>query len=371
MAATSTRQYNLRSGKQESLQFPVQLQLDNTKFLTELLRQQNGQVSDSESSISESDCEALIASDQDSYVGSVKNSSPKGASASSQESSAVNQEAINVKILSQLEKLGKRLDNIESSVTKSTVTKAKTKKVKRKVDSSATVSPKSQIPDLNILRQDMSVQALVEQRLKQLTETEKTGTKTKSLRGGSVEVLVPNRVKWPHEYVLSGSSKERVSYDQLSVTQWVAGFCRIMKEEKSQNFRENMLDYMIALFDDANDFSWDAAKASHAVLLCRMEQGEVTDYSQTDKIDRIRRANAQRHNVQGPGMQNHKKSFQKNIKSMTCNYFNAGICSHSKTHETRGVLYKHVCSACFANGKSFAHPETECRSKNKKLSKNE
>ena len=108
MAATSTRQYNLRSGKQESLQFPVQLQLDDTKFLTELLRQQNGQVSDSESSISESDCEALIASDQDSYVGSVKNSSPKGASASSQESSAVNQEEINVKILSQLEKLGKR-----------------------------------------------------------------------------------------------------------------------------------------------------------------------------------------------------------------------------------------------------------------------
>ena len=231
--AASTRQYNLRSGKQESLQFPVQLQLDDTKFLTELLRQQNGQVSDSESSISESDCEALIASDQDSYVGSVKNSSPKGVSASSDETSAVNQEAINVKILSQLEKLGKRLDNIESSVTKSTVTKAKSKKVKRKVDSSATVSTKSQIPDLNALRQDMSVQALVQQRLQQLTETDKTGTKTKSLHGGSVEVLVPNCIKWPHEYVLSGSSKERVSYDQLSITQWVAGFCRIMREEKN------------------------------------------------------------------------------------------------------------------------------------------
>ena len=69
-----------------------------------------------------------------------------------------------------------------------------------------------------------------------------------------------------------------------------------------------MLDYMISLFDDANDFSWDAAKASHAVLLCRMEQGEVRDYSQTKKIDRIRHANAQRHNVTTFGTQNHKKT---------------------------------------------------------------
>ena len=82
--------------------------------------------------------------------------------------------------------------------------------------------------------------------------------------------------------MFSGLSKERVSYDQLSTTHWVAGFCCIMKEEKNLNIRENMLDYMIS-FDDANDFSWDAAKASHVVLLCRMEQGEVRNYSQTEK----------------------------------------------------------------------------------------
>ena len=55
-----------------------------------------------------------------------------------------------------------------------------------------------------------------------------------------------------------------------------------------------MLDYLISLMEDAHDFSWDAARASHTVLLCRMELGEVS-YSETDKLDRIRRANAQRH----------------------------------------------------------------------------
>ena len=38
--------------------------------------------------------------------------------------------------------------------------------------------------------------------------------------------------------------------------------------------KENMLDYVINLFEDALDFSWSSAKACHAVLLCRMEQGE-------------------------------------------------------------------------------------------------
>ena len=262
--------------------------------------------------------------------------------------------------------MGKRLDNIESNVSKQSVVKTKSQKAKRKVDSSATASPcvqAPQNPDLNVLRQDLSVQALAEQGLRQLQGAEKPGTKNKSLYEGSVEVLVPNRVRWPHEYVLSGMSKERVSYDQLAITQWVAGFCRIMKEEKRQNLRENMLDYMILLFDNANDFSWDAANASHMVLLCRMEQGEVKDYSQTEKIDHIRRANAQRHSVQTFGSYNQKKNGQKNGKSKPCNYFNAGTCSHTKTHETRGLLYKHVCAVCFNTGKSFGNPETECRSR--------
>ena len=167
-------------------------------------------------------------------------------------------------------------------------------------------------PDLNALRQDALIQLKVEQRLKELQETEKQG-KLKSLRGGSVEVMVKHKVKWPHEYILSGSSKERVSYDQLSVIQWVAGFCRIMKEEKNTDSKEFMLDYLVSLLDDAQDFSWEAAKASHVILLCKMEQGEIENYSQIDKIDRIRRANAQRHIH--PHSQSHKNLF-KNLKKL-------------------------------------------------------
>ena len=146
-----------------------------------------------------------------------------------------------------------------------------------------------------------------------------------------------------------------------------------MQEEKHLKMREHMLDYSISLMDDTVDFSWGVAKASHAVLLCRMEQGEIQDYSQTEKIDRIRRANAQKH-VQPTGpknTQNDKISFTKITKSMPCLYYNQNSCTHQKTHDTKGVSYKHVCSSCFAtSGKSFAHPESECRNKNR-LPKNE
>ena len=153
--------------------------------------------------------------------------------------------------------------------------------------------------------------------------------------------MVKNRVKWPHEHILSGLNKEHVSYDQLSVTQWVAGFGRTMSKESHPEIRPHMLDYIISLMDDANDFSWISAKASHAVLLCRMEQGEVKSYADTLAIDRIRRANAQKHmpvsQTTSPQNFNIGKEFGK-----TCTYFNQGTCIQKKSHEEVPVIWDYV-----------------------------
>ena len=65
---------------------------------------------------------------------------------------------------------------------------------------------------------------------------------------------------------MAGSKKERVQYDQLSMPQWVAGFCHIMKEETNVENKNSMPDYLISLFEDVQDFSRDAARASHVVF---------------------------------------------------------------------------------------------------------
>ena len=65
------------------------------------------------------------------------------------------------------------------------------------------------LPHLNELRQDVYIQNQVEKRLKELADSVKTGNcKQRYLRDGPVEVVVPNRVKWPHEYVITRSQKE-------------------------------------------------------------------------------------------------------------------------------------------------------------------
>ena len=108
MAGTSTRQYNLCSGKQEGLQIPVQIQLaKDTEFLKTLLNHQNGQVSDSESSNSEAYCEALINdSVVDSFSNASKTSSPKGKkSCSDPKKSDDMQQIINTKIRQYLNRM--------------------------------------------------------------------------------------------------------------------------------------------------------------------------------------------------------------------------------------------------------------------------
>ena len=74
----------------------------------------------------------------------------------------------------------------------------------------------------------------------------------------------------------------------------MAGFGRTIREESDPDLKAHMLDYMIALMDDAYDFSWSSAKACHTVLLFRMEQGEVKNFADTVAIERIRRANAKK-----------------------------------------------------------------------------
>ena len=81
-----------------------------------------------------------------------------------------------------------------------------------------------------------------------------------------------------------------------------------MRDESDKNSKESMLSYLISLLDDANDFSWSAAKACHAVHLCCMEQGEIKDFTQTEVIDRVRRAHAQRHVFQNSQNQNKNPS---------------------------------------------------------------
>ena len=363
-------------------------------FLSQALgssHREPGQVTTLQSeSTSESDSEASFVDELNSKKNSpVKNSGSgdfvrAGQSAGSSSDNGLQssgQDHINNQILKQLSQLNDRLTSIEQkdqkckkSVDKSKIKNAKKSKTKNVAVTHGGLAPPGldgvsgvahpTIPTQARLRNDTEIQQQVQERLRHLADNLVQGNeKIKSQRGGGVDVYVKNRVRWPHEFVLSGTNKERVTYDQLSTVQWMSGFCRTMKDQNDAQIREFMLDYLINLLEDANDFSWSIFKASHAVLLCRMEQGEVKSLSEVEKIDRIRRAHAQRH-VASSNVQSQKPSDkgQNGGKTLPCMFYNRNTCLHKNSHETKGILYKHVCSACFVKeGKSFAHSQVDCR----------
>ena len=85
------------------------------------------------------------------------------------------------------------------------------------------------VPPMSFLKGSKQIQKQVDQRLQQLSAmTEKSIRK--SQRGGSETVYVAKQVPWPQNKILAGSLKNRVSYDSLSVYQWVSGFSTIIRE---------------------------------------------------------------------------------------------------------------------------------------------
>ena len=71
-----------------------------------------------------------------------------------------------------------------------------------------------------------------------------------------------------------------------------------------------MLEYLSDIMEDSHDFGWQATKASHAVLLCKMEENKI-DWQETNKIDRVRRVHAQRASSNHPQNSSNKRTSSK------------------------------------------------------------
>ena len=87
------------------------------------------------------------------------------------------------------------------------------------------------IPSAHMLKGSQQIQEAVDQRLKELTTLNEKG-RFKSQRGGQEQIFVRRQVPWPQNYILAGTGKNRLSYDSLSIFQWVCGLCNIIRDEK-------------------------------------------------------------------------------------------------------------------------------------------
>ena len=189
--------------------------------------------------------------------------------------------AVQLQILAELRRVNARLDAVEDKVENSSsggvrpkerqsktelsklssknsgihCEKVSSKKKKIIVQSDIDSDSDSSIPDLHVLRSSEIIQKNVDARLHELEVIHETSgmplsTKLKSKRGGPVDVYVKHKVAWPHEAILGGANRSRVTYDQLTLSQWVQGFCKNILDEKAEGKRERMVAYMADLMED-------------------------------------------------------------------------------------------------------------------------
>ena len=220
--------YNLCSCKQNTVSLPVEIQLTEEKQFIESILKHNTvldipeNMSDSDTSGSDLNCSELL-NDLDEVMNTdinsqntAGNSHMTGSNSSLQRSDPDMQQAINARIPDQLQKIGQRLDKIENKDFKKTADKSKIKssggkvskpkKISEKLQQSCSKSTDSKIGQFTSMADKILLQLKVDQRLQELLDLAKSGTisKLKSQRGGNVDVLVKNKVRWPHEHVLSG-----------------------------------------------------------------------------------------------------------------------------------------------------------------------
>ena len=217
------------------------------------------------------------------------------------------------------------------------------------------------IPSAKFLKGSKNIQQAIGSRLLELAALNEQG-KFKLQRGGKDQVTVKQQVPWPQNYVLAGTAKTRTTYDSLSIFQWIPGMCAIIRKEKQIQVRNAMLEYVSNIMEDTQDFGWASAKGAHALILCKMEEGKV-DWSMTEKIDRLRRAHAQKI-VANPSTVQGRKNGE--MQGVPCRYFQTGKCTHKADHLTAGQLYKHICNFCNNSGKQLNHPLRDCRNAKKK-----
>ena len=260
---------------------------------------------------------------------------------------------LGTQILQELKQLNGRIQKVESKVEQQEAAHSQTLSA-----GSTPPAAEAVLPTVSALRRSTDIQREVDFRLQELRTLNEQG-KFKSQRGGSDTIYCKNEVPWPHNYVLTGSTKSRASYDSLSMSQWVAGFCQIIKEQNDPTTKNQMLDYMSDLMEDSHDCGWQAAKGCHAVLLVKMEEGKIA-WNDTNKIDRVRRAHAQKVQSGYTSTANVKKSV-KTKNPIPCRFYQKGTCGQTQDHENGGQSYLHVCALCFKSGKSYPHPSKDCK----------
>lgn len=190
----------------------------------------------------------------------------------------------------------------------------------------------------------------------------------KCLTSGRVRTADSARNKlhqlWPHEQGIYDDAGVPLTYDKLTMSQFVQGYILNIKKSP-QSEKADRLDFLQALMQDADRFPWDLVRNFYAIFLQQVEQGNMTWGSSSEQIRELR----MRHLYLTPAPATQRptpprgaaaKQRKGNTSVVACcpAYNTAKGCHKTPGHD--GL--RHACSHCYKHLKRhFVHSKAECR----------
>ena len=218
------------------------------------------------------------------------------------------------------------------------------------------------IPNLQTLRSNATVSDAVNNLLSsyegQIHTDIQQGKQQSGKRSGRYNthntVSTQPHLRWPNEGFHASNGKKRLTYDELSIPQWIAGqLTNIYAMSDPTLVKQAKLQMTLAMRDTAS-LPWAAVKLAWASSMHEVEEGSLTWGNSTQWA--INRLSASQIALAQP---------QAGATSSPCKYYNKATCSHEGHHGS----YSHICSHCYKQGKQFTHPETKCNAKQRQNSK--
>lgn len=81
---------------------------------------------------------------------------------------------------------------------------------------------------------------------------------------------------WPHSELSMGYVSKNVSYDELTLEEFVAGYSAILLlPQVSSHERQHRTEHLGALMYLASVYEWPAVRSFHAAVLLEIERGRL------------------------------------------------------------------------------------------------
>ena len=222
------------------------------------------------------------------------------------------------------------------------------------------------VPSPRELRRDYEVGRELNRRLPELeAENDFAATarqpfqRTRGKRSGAartVQDTVKRDIDWPHFHIYTAPGADPMTFERLSVQEFVFGYMLMVDQRDSKLDRAVMWNVLKGIVEDATEYPWHNVKNFYWILASHVEN-ERMEWTDDAEIHKLRAKHAQKY--EAPNTQQPVQSTQAE-KLRYCGPYQKGTCQEKADHAGQ----KHMCAFCYrAKGAAYPHPELECRRK--------